>query len=49
MMIIDLAYSIHLATRISNLRQKQGLRFEEYKSLIKTKLKNIKKMLYKKE
>lgn len=49
MMIIDLAYSIHLATRISNLRQKQGLRFEEYKLLVKTKLKNIKKMLYKKE
>lgn len=41
MMIVDFSYSIHLATKLKNFKELQDLRFEEYKKVIKTKIKEL--------
>ncbi|MCR5741054.1 MAG: putative ABC transporter permease [Gammaproteobacteria bacterium] len=43
MMIVDLSYSIHLATRLKDFKELQELRFEEYKKVFKEKIKSINK------
>ena len=39
MMIVDLSYSIHLATKLKHFKEYRSLRFEEFKSLIREKRK----------
>ena len=41
-MIVDTAYSIHLATKLKEFKELQGLRFEEFKGELKKKIKNLK-------
>lgn len=41
MMLVDLAYSIHLATKLKEVKEAQGLRFEEFKSMLKKKIKKL--------
>ncbi len=43
MMIVDLAYSIHLATKLKEFKQENDLRFEEYKKIIRKKFKELKR------
>ena len=40
-MIVDTAYSIHLATKLKEFKELQGLRFEEFKGELKKKFKNL--------
>lgn len=41
MMIVDFAYSIHLATKLKEFSELQSLRFEEFKSEFKRRIKEI--------
>ena len=41
MMIVDFAYSIHLATKLKEFSELQSLRFEEFKSEFKKRIKEI--------
>ena len=41
MMIVDFAYSIHLATKLKQYTELQSLRFEEFKKLLKLKIKEL--------
>ena len=41
-MIVDLSYSIHLATKLKQFKEMQGLRFEEFKKEFKKKVNEIK-------
>ena len=41
MVVVDFAYSIHLATKIKQIKETQGLRFEELKKLLKEKIKKL--------
>lgn len=40
-MIVDFAYSVHLATKLKEFKQYQSVRFEEFKKELKTKIKKI--------
>lgn len=40
-MIVDFAYSVHLATKLNEFKQYQSVRFEEFKKELKTKIKKI--------
>ena len=40
-MIVDFAYSIHLATRIKEYKELSNLRFEDFKKELKRKIKNL--------
>ena len=42
-MCVDLAYSIHLATRLKEFKELQDLRFEEFKQELKRRVKELKK------
>ena len=42
MMIVDFSYSVHLATRLNEFKEYQSLRFEEFKKVLKQKMKEIK-------
>ena len=41
-MVVDLSYSIHLATKLKQFKEMQGLRFEEFKKEFKKKVKELK-------
>ncbi|MBQ6979803.1 MAG: putative ABC transporter permease, partial [Clostridia bacterium] len=41
-MIVDFAYSIHLATKLKVFNEYRALRFEEFKKEFKNKIKNLK-------
>ena len=41
-MIVDFAYSIHLATKLKVFKEYRALRFEEFKKEFKNKIKNLK-------
>ena len=41
-MIVDFAYSIHLATKLKEFNELQGLRFEEFKKEFKRRVKELK-------
>ncbi len=41
MVIVDLAYSIHLATKLQKFKEYQNLRFEEFKKEFKARIKTI--------
>ena len=41
-MIVDLSYSIHLATKLKQFKEMQGLRFEEFKKEFKKKVNELK-------
>ena len=41
MMIVDFAYSIHLATKLKEFTELQGMRFEDFKKEFKKRIKNI--------
>ena len=41
-MLVDFAYSIHLATKLKEFKELQGLRFEELKVEFKKKVKALK-------
>ena len=41
-MIVDFAYSIHLATKLKEFNEYRALRFEEFKKEFKNKIKNLK-------
>ena len=41
MMIVDFAYSIHLATKLKEFSELQSLRFEEFKSEFKRRIKEV--------
>ena len=41
-MVVDFAYSIHLATKLKQYKELHNLRFEEFKKFLKNKIKNIK-------
>ena len=43
MMIVDMAYSIHLATKLKEFKESQTMRFEDFKVMIKSKMKNLHK------
>ena len=40
-MVVDASYSIHLATKLKEFKELQGLRFEEFKKELKIKIKNL--------
>ena len=40
-MIVDFAYSIHLATKLKDYKELASLRFEDFKKELKNRLKNI--------
>lgn len=40
-MVVDFAYSVHLATKLKEFKQYQSVRFEEFKKELKTKIKKI--------
>ena len=42
-MIVDFAYSIHLATKLKDYKELASLRFEDFKKELKNRLKNIRK------
>ena len=46
-MIVDLAYSIHLATKLKEFKELQGLRFEEFKKEFKNKVNGLKNKIIK--
>ena len=39
MMIVDTAYSIHLATKLKEFKEAQSMRFEDFKAMLKKKMK----------
>lgn len=41
MIIVDLSYSIHLATKLKEFKEMQGLRFEEFKKELKRKMEEL--------
>ncbi len=41
MMLVDFSYSVHLATKLKEIKEAQNLRFEEFKKLIKNKIKQF--------
>ena len=41
-MIVDFAYSIHLATKLKQFKELQNLRFEEYKKELKRRINDLK-------
>lgn len=41
MMLVDFSYSVHLATKLKEVKEAQNLRFEEFKKLIKNKIKQF--------
>ena len=41
MMIVDFSYSVHLATKLKEFKELQGLRFEEFKKILKTKIQEL--------
>lgn len=41
MMLVDFSYSVHLATKLKEVKEAQNLRFEEFKELIKNKIKQF--------
>ncbi len=41
-MVVDLSYSIHLATKLKQFKEMQGLRFEEFKKEFKKKVNKLK-------
>ena len=41
-MVVDLSYSIHLATKLKQFKEMQGLRFEEFKKELKKKVNELK-------
>lgn len=41
-MVVDLSYSIHLATKLKQFKEMQGLRFEEFKKEFKKKVNELK-------
>lgn len=41
-MLVDLAYSLHLATRLKQFKELQSLRFEEFKKSFKNKIRSLK-------
>ena len=41
-MVVDLAYSIHLATKLKEFKELQGLRFEEFKKEFKKRVEGLK-------
>ena len=43
MMIVDMAYSIHLATKLKEFKESQTMRFEDFKAMLKAKMKNLHK------
>lgn len=48
MMLVDFSYSVHLATKLKEFNELQGLRFEEFKKEFKKKVNNIKEDIIKK-
>ena len=44
-MIVDFAYSVHLATKLKEFKELQGLRFEEFKREFKRRVNDIKSKL----
>ena len=44
-MIVDFAYSIHLATKLKQFKELQNLRFEEFKKELKRRINNLKSKL----
>ena len=42
MMIVDFSYSVHLATKLKEFKELRDLRFEEFKSQFKKKIKELK-------
>lgn len=45
MMVVDFAYSVHLATKLKEFRELQGLRFEEFKKEFRNRVKDLKSRL----
>lgn len=41
MMIVDFSYSVHLASKLKEFKESQNLRFEEFKKMLKERLKKI--------
>ena len=41
-MVVDLSYSVHLATKLKQFKEMQGLRFEEFKKEFKKKVNELK-------
>ena len=41
MMLVDFSYSIHLATKLKEVKEAQGLRFEEFKNILKKQFKKL--------
>ena len=48
MMLVDFSYSVHLATKLKEFNELQGLRFEEFKKEFKKKVNNLKEDIIKK-
>ena len=44
-MIVDFAYSIHLATKLKQFKELQNLRFEEFKKELKRRINDLKSKL----
>ena len=44
-MLVDFAYSIHLATKLKQFKDLQGLRFEEFKKEFKKRVNDLKKLM----
>ena len=42
-MVVDFAYSIHLATKLKDYKELASLRFEDFKKELKIRIKNIRK------
>ena len=47
--IVDMAYSIHLATKAKEFKELQGLRFEEFKNEFRKRVKDLKNKIIEKE
>ena len=41
MMLVDFSYSVHLATKLKEVKEAQNIRFEEFKKLIRNKIKQF--------
>ena len=41
MMVVDFAYSVHLATKLKEFKELQDLRFEEFKVQLRKKIKEL--------
>ena len=48
-MIVDMAYSIHLATKVKEFKELQGLRFEEFKKEFRKRVQGLKNKFIEKE